>query len=98
MFNSTAPLKVGYLIAIEATPGKMILVSENGRFIFQGKVYDTYNSMKQLTGVEDIKNYALKANLRKLSIDPDTLSSARIGNGEKKRCSSLTPAVLLLMS
>ena len=84
MFNSTAPLKVGYLIAIEATPGKMILVSENGRFIFQGKVYDTYNSMKQLTGVEDIKNYALKANLRKLSIDPDTLSSARIGNGEKE--------------
>lgn len=84
MFNSTAPLKVGYLIAIEATPGKMVLVSENGRFIFQGKVYDTYNSMKQLTGVEDIKNYALKANLRKLSIDPDTLSSARIGNGEKE--------------
>lgn len=84
MFNTTSPLKINYLFAIEGEPGKMILVSENGRFIFQGKIIDTYNGMKELRTIEDIKNYALKANLQKLDVDPDTLSSARIGNGEKE--------------
>lgn len=84
MFQVTAPLDVKYLIAIETDSKHMILMNETGRFVFKGDLYDTYNGMKKLNNVDDIRNYALKTNYKALKLDPETLSSARIGNGEKE--------------
>lgn len=83
MFQVTQPIKMNYLIAVEANPGEMVLMSDNGRFLIKGVMYDTYNNMKALKNIDDVRNYALKTNYNALELDPDTLSTARIGNGAK---------------
>ena len=80
--QATAPIYMGYVVAIEATPGNMILMNENGRFIFKGKMYDSFHNMKELKNLDDIRNFAQKTNYKAAKIDPELLSSARIGDGE----------------
>ena len=80
--QGTAPIYMGYVVAIEATPGNMVLMNENGRFIFKGKMYDSFHNMKELKNLEDIRNYAQKTNYKAAKIDPELLSSARVGDGE----------------
>ena len=80
--QGTAPIYMGYVVAIEATPGNMILMNENGRFVFKGKMYDSFHNMKELRNLDDIRNYAQKTNYKAAKIDPELLSSARVGDGE----------------
>ena len=62
VLKHASPLPVKTLLAIEAN-GKMLFISDNQRFIFEGKLYDMYNSMKELKSVADIEKYALKNQL-----------------------------------
>ena len=83
MLQVTQPLRVGNMFAVEARPGKMIWFSQDGRYFFQGTMYDLFSGMKPLKNINDVKEYALKTDYRRLQLDPDELSSARIGNGPK---------------
>ena len=80
--QATAPIYMGYVVAIEATPGNMVIMNENGRFIFKGKLYDSFHNFKEIKTIDDVRNFAQKTNYKAAKIDPELLSSARIGDGE----------------
>ncbi len=92
MFQVTSPLKVNMLFAVEASPGNMMFFSENGRFFFKGTMYDAFNGMKALKNIDDVRTYALKTDYRKLKLDPESLSSARIGDGPRQVVIYVDPA------
>lgn len=83
ILSASSPLPVKSLMAIEAN-GNLVLISENQRFIFKGQIYDVFNNMRELKNVEDIKNYAFKIDYSLLGLDPETLNTAKIGNGPLK--------------
>ena len=80
----TQPIKMKFLVAVEAVPGHMILMSDTGRFVFKGTLYDAYNGMMPLKNINDVRQYALKPDYRRLKLDPDSLSSARLGSGPRQ--------------
>ena len=57
LFKTSAPLKVGTMMAFERN-GKLAFVSENQRFYFIGELYDMYNGMRKIKTPDDIKNVA----------------------------------------
>jgi len=92
MIQITAPLKMNYMVAVEATPGNMIWMSADGRFVFKGSMYDTYNDMKELRDINDVQRYAFRIDYSRLKLDPDSLSSARLGDGRRSVVIYVDPA------
>ena len=92
MIQVTAPLKMRYMVAVEATPGNMIWMSDNGRFVFKGSMYDTYNGMRELRDINDVQRYAMRVDYRMLKLDPDSLSSTRLGDGRRSVVIYVDPA------
>ena len=83
MLQVTQPLRIGNMFAVEAKPGNMIWFSQDGRYFFKGTMYDLFSGMKPLRNINDVREYALKTNYRRLRLDPDELSSAKIGSGPR---------------
>ena len=76
-------LPVRGLILIETKDGKTFLVSEDGRLaIMGGKWFDLWEK-KQITSVQDAAILD-RINFAKLGIDPDEITSLRIGSGSKR--------------
>jgi thiol:disulfide interchange protein DsbC len=80
--DGVAKLPVGGLTMIEAN-GKTFLVSDNGRIVVMGKIYDIWNSV-ELKTVEDAERYANRIDIDKLGLKPDELGGINIGTGKKE--------------
>lgn len=83
LFKTSAPLKVGTMMAFERN-GKLAFVSENQRFYFIGELYDMYNGMRKIKTPDDIKKFANRLNYKTLGIDFNTLNSTSVGKGENQ--------------
>ncbi len=81
--DASQPIKIDYLVAVEGANGNMVFISETGRYVFKGTMYDMLNGMKAMKSVKDVREYALRTNYQKLRLDPETLSSAKIGTGSR---------------
>ena len=69
------------LKAIESD-GKIILMSDNGRFVFSGEMYDTWYRTSHTT-VEELKNVATKIELDRMNLDIGQLNTLQKGSGPK---------------
>ena len=74
---------------IEAN-GKSFLVSDNGRIVVTGKMYDMWNGV-ELTSVADVNKYAYKIDVSKLGLKLDDLGAITIGNGKKEVIAFIDP-------
>lgn len=82
VLKGTTIIPSSSFLAVEAN-GKMLLISNNMRFVVDGTIYDAFNNMKPLRTVDDVKKYGFKIDYKKLGVNPDELNSAKIGNGNK---------------
>lgn len=80
--NETTPLPVNGMMAAVKN-GKLAFVSSNGRFVFQGKVYDVWNG-KDLETLDDVRHAYNYMNLKKLDFRADMLKPYVVGNGAKE--------------
>lgn len=64
------------------TKGRVFYVSENGRYIFSGEVYDIWRQSK-LNSFEEVKLSATRIDFDKMKIDLDRLNTISIGTGSK---------------
>ncbi|WP_137887502.1 DsbC family protein [Pseudomonas sp. 2FE] len=69
------------MLAIEKN-GKFAIISDTGRFIIQGKVYDTW-AQKELTTLEDARIAANYIPVDRANVGFKDLAPMTIGNGDK---------------
>ncbi|WKL67280.1 DsbC family protein [Pseudomonas qingdaonensis] len=74
-------LPVAGMLAVEKN-GKFAIVSDNGRFIIQGKVYDTW-SQKELQTLEEARAAANYIPIDKAKMGFEDLAPMSIGTGDK---------------
>jgi thiol:disulfide interchange protein DsbC len=71
------------LKAVQAN-GRLMFMSDTGRFVFVGDVYDTW-SFKKLTSMEEIRDAANRVNLANFNLNiKDELKPYVIGSGKKE--------------
>lgn len=77
--QSVKSLPIQGVKMIESDKG-IFFVSENGRFVWKGPLYDMWNGrpVKEMGDVEQVVNHV---NLRKIGVNPDELSTLTIGTG-----------------
>lgn len=75
-------LPVSGLSMIEAG-GKMFIVSDNGRIVITGKIYDMWNGV-EMKGIEDADRYSSKIDLKKLGLNIEELNPFSIGSGKSE--------------
>ncbi|MDX1296684.1 MAG: thioredoxin fold domain-containing protein [Pseudomonas sp.] len=79
--DNVVMLPVSGMLAIEKN-GKFAVISDNGRFIIQGKVYDTW-SQKELQTLEEARFAANYIPIDKAKMGFKDLAPLSIGNGDK---------------
>lgn len=77
----TSPLPMNGMVAAEKN-GKLAFVSDNGRFVFQGTVYDTW-SQKNIESLRDAEIAYKTIDVKKTKFRVDDLNPLTIGSGEK---------------
>ncbi|NWC83857.1 DsbC family protein [Pseudomonas putida] len=77
----TSPLPMNGMIAAVKN-GKVAFVSDNGRFVFQGTVYDTW-SQKNIESIRDAEVAYKTIDVKKTKFRVDDLNPITIGTGEK---------------
>ena len=80
--NETTPLPIAGMVAAVKN-GKLAFVSSNGRFVFQGTVYDNWNQTK-ITSIAEAKQANDYINIKKLDFKADELQPLVIGDGPKE--------------
>lgn len=80
--NEFVPLPISGL-ALADRNGKMRLVSDNGRFIIEGKIYDTWNK-EFVETLDQARDTMTHLNLQKLNLDVDDLAPFTYGAGPKE--------------
>lgn len=80
--NQVQPLPINGMVAAVKN-GKLAFVSSNGRFVFQGTVYDTWNK-KDVTTIAEAKFANEYLDLEKLKFEVDELAPMVVGKGEKE--------------
>jgi thiol:disulfide interchange protein DsbC len=80
--NETAQLPITGMVAAVKN-GKLAFVSTNGRFVFQGKMFDAWNQ-KEIETVADAKLANDFMDLKKLDFRVKDLRPMEIGTGEKQ--------------
>ncbi|WP_088922304.1 DsbC family protein [Pseudomonas aeruginosa] len=80
--NQTQPLPINGMLAAVKNE-KLAFVSANGRFVFQGSLYDTWNK-KDITSIADAKFANDYMDLKELGFRVDDLSPFKVGNGPKE--------------
>lgn len=63
--------------------GKIVYLSENGRFVFTGQIYDLW-SKQPLTTMEKIKEVTERIYLKGMGIEVDNLNTLSLGSGKKE--------------
>lgn len=79
--DNVVMLPVSGMLAVEKN-GKFAVISDNGRFIIQGKVYDTW-SQKELQTLEEARFAANYIPIDKAKMGFEDLSPMSIGSGTK---------------
>lgn len=67
---------------VETSDGKMVLMSSNGRFVFDG-VFDTWND-KNIETTSDVKKFAQRINIDHIKLQLDDLHHYKYGSGDKR--------------
>ena len=68
--------------AIE-TDGKIMLMSDNGRFVFSGEMYDTWYQESHTT-LKSLQDVATKIHLDRMRLDINQLNTITLGTGKKE--------------
>lgn len=76
----SVPLPMNGLIFSERN-GEVRIISDNGRYIFQGTVYDNWEE-RQLLDIDDARYSAEHINLPALEIEPEELNPLIYGDGD----------------
>lgn len=77
----TSPLPLNGMVAAVKN-GKLAFVSDNGRFVFQGTVYDTW-SQKNIESLRDAELAYKTIDVKKTKFQVDDLNPLTVGSGEK---------------
>lgn len=80
--NQVQPLPINGMVAAVKN-GKIAFVSSNGRFVFQGTAYDTWNK-KNITTIDEARHANEYLNLTELKFDVDDLEPMTVGSGPKE--------------
>ena len=80
--NVTTPLPINGMIAAVKN-GKLAFVSDNGRFVFRGSLYDTW-SQKEISSIDDADQAFRYIDVAKLKFNLDDLSPFTYGTGKKQ--------------
>jgi len=80
--NQVEPLPINGMVAAVKN-GKLAFVSANGRFVFQGTMFDSWEG-KNIESIEDARHAYRYMNLNKLDFRVDALAPMTIGNGAKE--------------
>lgn len=79
--NQTAPMPINGMIAAVKN-GKMAFVSDNGRFVFRGSMYDTW-SQKEITTLDEAAQASKYIDLKKINFNIDDLVPFTVGTGSR---------------
>lgn len=75
-------LPVGDLKAVMGQDGNVLYISENGRFVLVGQVYDNWDG-KFLNSLDDVEDAATRIHLENLKVDLDKLNTISLGHGKR---------------
>ena len=91
-------LQIGGMIKIPVktmqaveSKGQILFVSENGRYVFSGQMYDLWAKEKTLSTMGQIKASVERLNLKGMGIDIDGLNTMVIGSGSKEVVAFVDP-------
>lgn len=91
-------LQIGGMIKIPVktmqaveSKGQILFVSENGRYVFSGQMYDLWAKEKTLSTMGQIKASAERLNLKAMGVDIDALNTMVIGTGGKEVVAFVDP-------
>lgn len=73
----------GGLVAVEAG-GLFYILSQNGRFLFDGTLRDTWHGGREIASMADVKRYGLRLDLDALGLDFSQLVTLRFGHGRQQ--------------
>jgi thioredoxin-related protein len=68
---------------VKTKSGINYLISEDGRYVFQGEFFDVWNGRK-ISSVQEMKYFKNRVDFNFLGIKPEKMFSLEIGSGEKK--------------
>lgn len=75
------PIKIEKLNFIRTKKGITYLISEDGRYVFQGAFFDVWNG-KQIQSMTEMKNLADVMDMEYLGVDSEKMFSLDMGTGE----------------
>ncbi|WP_177454460.1 DsbC family protein [Pseudomonas sp. Irchel 3E13] len=97
--NQTAPMPINGMIAAVKN-GKLAFVSDNGRFVFRGSMYDTW-SQQEVTTLAEAEQASKYIDLKKLKFNIEDLVPFTVGTGARTVVvftDPLCPSCALLIS
>ncbi|MBS9424205.1 DsbC family protein [Photorhabdus caribbeanensis] len=63
--------------------GQILFLSENGRFVITGQIYDLWNK-KPLNTMSQMRDVAERIHFKSMGMDVDTLNTVSMGHGSKE--------------
>ncbi|MDK5110900.1 disulfide isomerase DsbC N-terminal domain-containing protein [Serratia nevei] len=63
--------------------GQIMFLSENGRFVISGQIYDLW-SKKPLNTMSQMRDVAERIHFKSMGMDVDTLNTVSMGRGDKE--------------
>jgi len=71
--------------------GKVFFISENGRYVFRGALYDMWDEGRQVVSTEDLREKSSRIDLKDIGLNLDDLFTLDFGNGEKEVAVFVSP-------
>jgi len=75
-------LPISGMKAVETSTGDMMFMSQNGRFVFRGTVYDMWNK-EAIRTYDDVDRVAKRIRFEKLGLNLDDLFAVTMGAGKE---------------
>ncbi|MCV3264977.1 hypothetical protein OGZ01_30780 (plasmid) [Vibrio harveyi] len=73
-----------YGINAVESDGQIVFLSENGRFVISGQIYDLWQKKQPLSTLTEMRDVADRFRLRDMNVDIDAMNVAKLGTGQKK--------------
>lgn len=87
--DGTRKLSAQGLTMIEAN-GRTFLVSDNGRIVVTGRIFDMWNGV-ELKNISDVDKYTTRIDVGKLKLNADDLGAVSINQGKKEVIAFVDP-------
>lgn len=81
--QSATPLKVQTLNAVELEDGQILFISQNGRFVVQGRLTDVWTK-QALDTMDEIKHASTHVDLDSLNMDLSQMNTFTFGSGPQR--------------